>query len=71
MKNLYLDISILHPNPASNMNRDDAGSPKTVIYGGVVRSRVSSQSWKRAVREYFNRNKNDKLVGTRTKMRSS
>ena len=67
MKNLYLDISILHPNPASNMNRDDAGSPKTVIYGGVVRSRVSSQSWKRAVREYFNRNKNDKLVGTRTK----
>ena len=65
MKNLYADFNVLHTVPASNINRDDAGSPKTVTYGGVVRSRVSSQSWKRAVRESFE--DNDKLVGTRTK----
>ena len=65
MKNLYADFNVLQTVPASNINRDDAGSPKTVTYGGVVRSRVSSQSWKRAVRESFE--DNDKLVGTRTK----
>ncbi|MGF0103837.1 type I-E CRISPR-associated protein Cas7/Cse4/CasC [Ligilactobacillus ruminis] len=68
MKNLYTDISILQSVPASNMNRDDVGSPKTVIYGGVIRSRVSSQSWKRAIREGFNNNdKLGNLVGIRTK----
>ena len=35
------------------MNRDDTGSPKTAMYGGVRRARVSSQSWKRAMRQYF------------------
>ena len=40
--------------PPSNMNRDDTGSPKNAQYGGVKRSRVSSQAWKRAIRDYFN-----------------
>ena len=46
----HLDIHVLHTVAYSNMNRDDLGSPKTVQYGGVTRTRVSSQSWKRAVR---------------------
>lgn len=53
MKNMYLDINLLQTVPSSNINRDDTGSPKTAIYGGVPRSRVSSQSWKRAMRLAF------------------
>lgn len=50
---MYLDINILQSVPSSNINRDDTGAPKTAIYGGVIRSRVSSQAWKRAVRKVF------------------
>jgi CRISPR system Cascade subunit CasC len=55
MKNnrLYLDMHVLQTVPPSCVNRDDTGSPKTAIYGGVTRSRVSSQSWKRAMRIMF------------------
>ena len=49
----WLDVHILQTVPPSNINRDDAGSPKTAYYGGVRRARVSSQSWKRAVRMAF------------------
>jgi CRISPR system Cascade subunit CasC len=51
---LFVDIHAIQSLPPSNVNRDDTGSPKTAIYGGVRRSRVSSQSWKRAIRQYFN-----------------
>lgn len=49
----WLDIHILQSVPPSNINRDDAGSPKTAYYGGMRRARVSSQAWKRAVRTAF------------------
>ncbi len=52
-KRLYIDIHVIQTLPPSNVNRDDTGSPKTAIYGGVRRARVSSQSWKRAIRKYF------------------
>ncbi len=52
--NTYLDLHVLQSLPPSNINRDDTGSPKTAIYGGVQRARVSSQSWKRAIRLDFN-----------------
>ena len=51
---LFLDIHVLQTVPPSCVNRDDTGSPKTAIYGGVVRARVSSQCWKRAMRLMFN-----------------
>lgn len=51
----YIDIHVLQTMPASNPNRGEDGLPKSVIYGGVNRARVSSQSWKRAMRQYFNR----------------
>ncbi|WP_369201608.1 type I-E CRISPR-associated protein Cas7/Cse4/CasC [Streptomyces sp. PU-14G] len=47
---LYLDLHALQSVPAANLNRDDLGSPKSVVYGSVPRLRVSSQAWKRPVR---------------------
>lgn len=49
----FIDIHILQTVPSSNMNRDDTGRPKTAIFGGVPRARVSSQAWKRATRNDF------------------
>lgn len=61
----YLDIHAIQTLPPSNVNRDDTGNPKTAVYGGVTRARVSSQSWKRAMRKYF-LNKSGKDMGVRT-----
>lgn len=47
----HLELHILQTVPVSCLNRDDMNSPKTAIFGGVQRARVSSQSWKRAIRE--------------------
>ncbi len=65
-KRLFLDIHLIQTLPPSNINRDDTGSPKTAQYGGVRRARVSSQAWKRAMRDYFNENSAEKNVGVRT-----
>ncbi|WP_239404721.1 type I-E CRISPR-associated protein Cas7/Cse4/CasC [Frankia sp. Cj3] len=46
----FLDIHLLQTIPYANLNRDDLGAPKTVVYGGKTRTRVSSQCWKRQVR---------------------
>ena len=54
MKNrIYLDIHVLQTVPPSCVNRDDTGSPKTAVYGGTTRARVSSQAWKSAMRKMF------------------
>lgn len=63
---LFLDIHAIQTVPPANINRDDTGSPKTAQYGGVRRARVSSQSWKRAMRRYFIENGEISNVGTRT-----
>jgi CRISPR system Cascade subunit CasC len=63
---LFLDIHAIQTVPPSNINRDDTGSPKTAQYGGVRRSRVSSQSWKRAIRKYFNDQSATSNVGIRS-----
>lgn len=65
---MYIDINVIQTVPSSNINRDDTGSPKTAIYGGVTRSRVSSQSWKRAVRLAFKEESEEQnlLQGYRT-----
>lgn len=67
-KNLYVDINVLQSVPSSNINRDDIGAPKTAIYGGVTRARVSSQSWKKAVRTAFIEDEQDAdwISGLRT-----
>jgi CRISPR system Cascade subunit CasC len=50
---LFVDIHVIQTVPPSCVNRDDTGTPKTCIYGGVPRARISSQCWKKAVREFF------------------
>ncbi len=47
-----VEIHILQTMPPSNLNRDDTGSPKKAVYGGVTRARVSSQAWKRPTRPH-------------------
>lgn len=64
--NIFLDVHAIQSLPPSNINRDDTGSPKTAQYGGVRRSRVSSQSWKRAMRSYFNDKGDQSNVGIRS-----
>ena len=64
---LFLDMHIIQTLPPSNINRDDTGSPKTALYGGVRRARVSSQSWKAAMRNYFKESGEVANVGVRTK----
>lgn len=47
-----IDLHILQAYPPSLLNRDEMGQPKTVVFGGTTRTRVSSQSLKRAQRLY-------------------
>lgn len=49
-KGKKIEFHILQSFPVSCLNRDDVGSPKTALIGGVQRARVSSQAWKRQVR---------------------
>ena len=66
---MYINVSLVKSYAPSNVNRDDTGSPKTAIFGGSNRGRVSSQCIKRSVRtsevfqEYFDQN----FLGLRTK----
>lgn len=46
----FLQLHLLTAFGPSNLNRDDTGRPKSVVFGGVPRLRVSSQSLKRAWR---------------------
>lgn len=45
-----VEFHILQSFAPSNLNRDDTGSPKDGIFGGVRRARISSQALKRAMR---------------------
>lgn len=66
-KNVYVDFHVLQTVPPSCINRDDTGSPKTAVYGGKTRARVSSQAWKRAIRLYFKDIFSEDQIGYRTK----
>lgn len=46
----FLQIHLLTTYPPSNLNRDDLGTPKHAMFGGVPRLRISSQCIKRAWR---------------------
>lgn len=67
MTRTILDIHILQTVPPSNVNRDDTGSPKTAVFGGTRRARVSSQAWKRATRKEFGSLLDASDLGVRTK----
>lgn len=66
-KRLYVDFHVLQTVPPSCVNRDDTGSPKTAVYGGAVRARVSSQAWKHAMRVMFTEEMSGEVeIGKRT-----
>ncbi len=67
MSRTIVDIHVLQTVPPSNINRDDTGSPKTAVFGGVRRARVSSQAWKRATRQAFKDLLDRGDLGVRTK----
>lgn len=69
-KNVYVDLHILQTVPPSCVNRDDTGSPKTAVYGGTVRARVSSQAWKHAMRKMFKDEIFEKEIGMRIRTSS-
>ena len=66
-KKAFVDFHVIQTIPPNCVNRDDTGSPKTAIYGGVRRARVSSQSWKHAMRLMFRECFSEAELGVRTK----
>lgn len=65
---MLADVYGIQVVPSSNINRDDTGSPKTAVFGGVQRARVSSQAWKRAMRTMFADLLPEERLGVRTKL---
>ncbi len=64
----FVQLHLLTTYPPANLNRDDLGRPKTALFGGAERLRISSQSLKRAWRTspVFQERLTDHL-GVRTK----
>lgn len=50
---MQFEIHILQSFPPANLNRDENGMPKSTVFGGRPRARISSQCQKRAVRLYY------------------
>ena len=49
---MLYEIHMLKNYPSTNLNRDETGTPKTCIFGGVTRGRISSQCLKRSWRTF-------------------
>ena len=64
----HLELHILQSVPVACLNRDDLNSPKTAVFGGTQRARVSSQSWKRSIRELAKEMAPDSFKGERTRL---
>lgn len=47
---MLLELHIIQNHAPANLNRDETGSPKSCLFGGVQRARISSQALKRAIR---------------------
>lgn len=62
-----LELHILQSYPVSCLNRDDLNSPKTAIFGGKQRARISSQCYKRAIRMLAKEILPSHFMGIRTK----
>lgn len=48
---MFIQIHALQSFPPGNLNRDDRGLPKSALFGGVTRGRISSQCLKRRMRQ--------------------
>lgn len=47
---MLIELHIIQNHSPANLNRDDLGAPKSCLFGGVTRARISSQSLKRSIR---------------------
>ncbi len=48
---MFIELHLIQNFAPANLNRDDTNNPKDCDFGGVRRARISSQCFKRAVRE--------------------
>jgi CRISPR system Cascade subunit CasC len=48
---MLIEIHAIQNHSPANLNRDDLGAPKTCFFGGVLRSRISSQCLKHSIRK--------------------
>ncbi len=62
-----IELHILQSFPVSCLNRDDVGAPKTAVFGGCTRARISSQCLKRAIRETAKSINGAAFQGSRTR----
>jgi CRISPR system Cascade subunit CasC len=64
----FIEMHALRSFPPSNLNRDDLGTPKTAVFGGARRLRISSQCLKRTWRmsEHFRGAFAEDQLGVRT-----
>jgi CRISPR system Cascade subunit CasC len=49
----FIELHLIQNFAPSCLNRDDTGAPKDAVFGGVRRSRISSQCLKRSTRQVF------------------
>lgn len=47
---MIIEIHMIQNHSPANLNRDDLGAPKSCLFGGVTRARISSQCLKRSIR---------------------
>jgi len=50
---MKLELHLIQSFPPANLNRDENGMPKSTVFGGRPRARISSQCQKRAVRLHY------------------
>ncbi len=67
-RNVFVEFHALTSHAPSNLNRDELGTPKTAVFGGARRLRISSQCLKRTWRtsEFFRGEFAEELLGIRT-----
>ncbi len=63
-----IELHILQSFPVSCLNRDDVGAPKTAVFGGVSRARISSQCLKRAIRQLARDTSPELFAGHRSRL---
>ena len=62
-----IELHLLQSFPVTCLNRDDVGAPKSARFGGCQRARISSQSWKRAIRNLAKEYDGNLFAGKRTR----
>lgn len=64
---IFVDLHAIQTVGPNNLNRDLNGAPKTALFGGVRRARISSQALKSPMRKDFNEKFTPENLGIRTK----